>query len=284
MAPINRRFATSMRPCPTTFARILVKHVGHHGTELPGLPEEARAWKHWVRGRTTADLTGYTKSSHTAHDLKESVNLIERGFSRSPSRRPLKPDTLKMIERLQQDVKRLQQDRKRDRRSFQTRLTDLEESTLPIASPIALKAGMTTLSLAYLLMAVRKDQNKWVQTLGLLCQLGWINKSQLASTPTPPTSNIEFLRFASFLLAPTQPQQLGQMKPGATQVFQRLSQIIGGVIGPTSAQRLVNSLLSTRPGGQVRLNRNVVAHEVPLLSLDDDKDDNDDPTRLAEEP
>ena|ERR1700761_3750203 len=51
MAPINRRFAT-MRPCPTTFARILAKPVGRHGTELPTLPEEAKAWMHWVRGRT----------------------------------------------------------------------------------------------------------------------------------------------------------------------------------------------------------------------------------------
>ncbi|KAJ7035529.1 hypothetical protein C8F04DRAFT_1097560 [Mycena alexandri] len=149
----------------------------------------------------------------------------------------------------------------------------LDRQDLQIAVPLILKAGINTLSLALLLCLMRRHRRAYKHIIDYLHQLRWIRRPApvIASPNTPPRlllppKNLDVLALASFLLSLLQPPALGT--PHYNQKwFAKLMVEINAVLPPADAQRLGKNFLTTRVGGQVRLARNIAAHEVSLAAF-----------------
>ncbi|KAJ7288303.1 hypothetical protein C8J57DRAFT_1494616 [Mycena rebaudengoi] len=146
---------------------------------------------------------------------------------------------------------------------FKHSLTISARPHFPVASTIALKAGITTLSLAYLLMVVRSNDTAYMQALAVLHSLRWINKPSVPGLLSLPSSGMEILRIASFLLAPAQPQQLGQLNTQRSHLFQQLRAVMSSTMPPTDAP-ISTEIVSPQTHAPDHFGCNLAAQEVTL--------------------
>ncbi|KAJ7645561.1 hypothetical protein DFH06DRAFT_1211718 [Mycena polygramma] len=159
--------------------------------------------------------------------------------------------------------------------SFEERLTALEDRFAVMKDgfsdyreavrtpPAVLKAGLGTFSITYLLMTVRNNPALYQSTIAELYAQHWINSTQVPGLPLPALSNMDVLRYVSYLMKPLSVLEQRKMSsnPSSTHPGGLVS-IMGQVLSPGEAQRLEKAMLLTRPGWQVRTDHNL--DEVPL--------------------
>ncbi|KAJ7709238.1 hypothetical protein B0H16DRAFT_1631579 [Mycena metata] len=139
------------------------------------------------------------------------------------------------------------------------------------SAPVTLKAALKTFSVAVVLILMRKqgDPRGTQRTLDHLVKLRVIKR--LPPPHFPPissTTNFDLLSWASFLIAPSQLQQLGTAKYDAHAFHALIADIAAAAKSPGVVMLVGDALLAVRPGptGFIRQKHSTAAHEV-LLDL-----------------
>ncbi|KAJ7645560.1 hypothetical protein DFH06DRAFT_1476806 [Mycena polygramma] len=124
--------------------------------------------------------------------------------------------------------------------------------------PLVLNAGLGTFSITYLLMAVRNNAALYQSTITELHAQRWINSTQVPGLPLPALSNMDVLRYVSYLMKPLSVLEQQKMSSNPSSTHSRgLGSIMGQVLSPGEAQRLEKAMLLARPGWQVRTDHNL---------------------------